>query len=79
MASCGADKDAGRVVMISLEDGSLVWSSDRVTHPYGLVHHPAGYILVSSGGRRDHVVISVLEEVNGMLHDMINHKTLYME
>ena len=59
-----SDWGAEKVVRISMTDGSLIWSSA----PHGLVHHPAGYILVSRG-YRDHVVISVLDEVNGMLHE----------
>ena len=62
-----SDKIAGKVVRISLKDGSLIWSSDRVTKPCGVVHHPAGYILVSRG-YRDHVVISVLDGVDGIVY-----------
>ena len=73
MSSCGDDSvvisdcDAGEVVRISLKDGSLIWCSDAFTKPYGVVHHPTGYILVSSGSR-DHVVISVLDEADGMVY-----------
>ena len=73
MSSCGNDSvvisdcDAGEVVRISLKDGSLIWCSDAFTKPYGVVHHPTGYILVSSGSR-DHVVISVLDEADGMVY-----------
>ena len=61
-----SDRDAGKVVRISLEDESLVWSSDSITEPYGVAYHPAGYILVSSG-HRDHVVISVLDAADGIV------------
>ena len=61
-----SDWSAGKVVRISLEDGSLIWTSDSITEPYGVVRHPAGYILVSSD-RRDHVLISVLDEVDGIV------------
>ena len=73
MSSCGDDSvvmseyAAGKVVRISLKDGSLIWSSDSVTNPYGLVHHPAGYILVSSDCR-DQVVIGVLDATDGIVY-----------
>ena len=73
MSSCGddsvviSDKIAGKVVRISLEKGSLIWSSDSITYPRGIVHHPAGYILVSKGCS-DHVVISVLDEADGIVY-----------
>ena len=75
MSSCGDDsvvisaENAGKVVRISLKDGSVIWRSDSITEPYGVVHHPAGYILVSSG-YNDQVVIDVLDEINGMLYDL---------
>ena len=75
MSSCGDDsvvishENAGKVVRISLKDGSVIWRSDSITEPYGVVHHPAGYILVSSG-YNDQVVIGVLVEINGMLDDL---------
>ena len=84
MSSCGdnsvviSDKSAGKVVKISLEDGSLIWISDRVTHPYGLVHHPAGYILVSSG-HRDQVIISVLDAANGIVSYLWHSILPFME
>ena len=54
---------------ISLKDGSVIWRSDSITEPYGVEHHPAGYILVSSG-YNDQVVIGVLDEISGMLHEL---------
>ena len=71
MSSCGddsvviSDYDENLVAMISLKDGSLIWSSDSVTAPRGIVHHPAGCILVSSG-KRESVVISVLDDIDGI-------------
>ena len=70
MSSCGddsvviSDRSAGKVVRMSLKDGSLLWSSDRVTNPGGIVHHPAGYVLVVSN-RVDNTTISVLNENDG--------------
>ena len=70
MSSCGddsvviSDRAAGKVVRMSLKDGSLLWSSDRVTNPGGIVHHPAGYVLVVSHEVK-HTTISVLNENNG--------------
>ena len=68
MSSCGDDSvvisdyyKAGKVVRMSLKDGSLLWSSDRVTNPGGIVHHPAGYVLVGS----NYTTISVLDENDG--------------
>ena len=61
-----SDYAAGKLVRISLDDGRLIWSSYSVTEPYGVVHHPAGYILVSSD-RRDHIVISGLDEADGIV------------
>ena len=72
MSSCGddsvviSDRAAGKVVRMSLKDGSLLWSSDRVTNPGGIVHHPAGYVLVVSR-RVYNTTISVLNENNGRL------------
>ena len=59
-----SDYKAGKVVRMSLKDGSLLWSSDRVTNPGGIVHHPAGYVLVVSN-QVDQTTISVLDEKNG--------------
>ena len=76
MSSCGDDnvviseENAGKVVRICLKDGSVIWRSDSITEPYGVVHYPAGYILVSSGYNDDQVVIGVLDEINGMLHEL---------
>ena len=70
MSSCGddsvviSDYKAGIEVRMSLRDGSLLWSSDRVTNPSGIVHHPAGYVLVVSTWT-DQTEISVLDETNG--------------
>ena len=70
MSSCGGDSivisdyKAGKVVRMSLKDGSLLWSSDRVTNPGGIVHHPAGYVLVVSN-RVDTTTISVLDKSDG--------------
>ena len=70
MSSCGddsvviSDHKAGIVVRISLKDGSLLWSSYRVSNPVGIVHHPAGYVLVASGWT-EKTKISVLDEKNG--------------
>ena len=67
MSSCGddsvviSDRLAGKVVRMSLKDGSLLWSSNRVTQPGGIVHHPAGYVLVGS----NYTTISVLDENDG--------------
>ena len=75
MSSCGddsvviSDYKAGKVVRMSLKDGSLLWSSDRVTNPGGIVHHPAGYVLnVSSFVTNS--TISVLDESDGKLIDL---------
>ena len=70
MSSCGddsvviSDRAAGKVVRMSLKDGSLLWSSDRVTNPGGIVHHPAGYILVVNNGF-NYTTVSVLDEDDG--------------
>ena len=70
MSSCGDDSvvisDLGsrKVVRMSLKDGSLFWSSDRVTNPGGIAHHPAGYVLVVSSWT-DQTEISVLDEKSG--------------
>ena len=70
MSSCGddcaviSDYGAGKVVRMSLKDGSLLWSSDRVTEPGGIVHHPAGYVLVVSN-QVNNTTISVLDESDG--------------
>ena len=70
MRSCGdesviiSDRAAGKVVRMSLKDGSLLWSSDKVTTPSGIVHHPAGYVLVASSSTNK-TEISVLDEENG--------------
>ena len=70
MSSCGEDSvvisdyKAGKVVRMSLKDGSLLWSSHRVTNPGGIVHHPAGYVLVVSN-QVDNTTISVLDENDG--------------
>ena len=82
MSSCGDDSvvisdcSAGKVVRMSLKDGSLLWSSDRVTNPGGIVHHPAGYVLVESS-QVDNTTISVLDEKDGKLIDRLNvNKTM---
>ena len=70
MSSCGddsvviSDRLAKKVVRMSLKDGSLIWSSDRVTNPGGIVHHPAGYVLVVSH-QVEQITISVLDEKDG--------------
>ena len=70
MSSCGDDSviisdcSAGKVVRMSLKDRSLLWSSDRVANPGGIVHHPAGYVLVVSH-QTEQTTISVLDENNG--------------
>ena len=70
MSSCGedsvviSDRLAGKVVRMSLKDGSLLWSSDGVTYPGGIVHHPAGYVLVVSN-YVDNTTIYVLDEKDG--------------
>ena len=70
MSRCGEDSvvisdwGSGKVVRMSLKDGSLLWSSDRVTNPGGIVHHPAGYVLVVSN-YVDNTTISVLDENDG--------------
>ena len=70
MSRCGDDSvvisnsSSGKVVRMSLKDGSLLWSSDRVTNPGGIVHHPAGYVLVVSN-EVDNTTISVLDEKDG--------------
>ena len=70
MSSCGddsvviSDHIAGNVVRMSLKDGSLLWSSDRVTNPGGIVHHPAGYVLVVNN-YVDNTTIYVLNEKDG--------------
>mgnify|MGYP001803133737 CR=1 FL=1 len=52
MGSCGehsvviSDHGAGKVARMSLKNGSLLWSSDRVTNPGGIVQHPAGIFLL---------------------------------
>ena len=77
MSSCGddsvviSDYKAGKVVRMSLKDGSLLWSSDRVTNPGGIVHHPAGYVLVVSN-QVDNTAISILDEKDGKLIDLLN-------
>ena len=82
MSSCGddsviiSDNKAGKVVRMSLKDGSLLWSSDRVTNPSGIVHHPAGYVLVVSN-EVTNTTISVLDEKDGKLIDRLNvNKTM---
>ena len=73
MSSCGddsvviSDKIAGKVVRISLKDGSLILSCDNVTDPRGIVHHPAGYILVSCD-YSDRVFNSVLDATDGIVY-----------
>ena len=71
MSSCGDDSvvisdwgTANMVVRMSLKDGSLLWSSDRFTDPGGIVHHPAGYVLVASSST-EKTEISILDEENG--------------
>ena len=70
MSSCGddsvaiSDHKAGMVVRMSVKDGSLLWSFDRVTNTSGIAHHPAGYVLVASGWT-EMTKISVLDEKNG--------------
>ena len=71
MSSCGDDSvvisdwgTASIVVRMSLKDGSLLWSSDGVTNPGGIVHHPAGYVLVVSSST-EKTEISILDEENG--------------
>ena len=70
MSRCGEDSvvisdwGSGKVVRMSLKDGSLLWSSDRVTNPGGIVHHPAGYVLVVSN-YVDNTTIYVLNEKDG--------------
>ena len=70
MSSCGGDSivisdyKAGKVVRMSLKDGSLLWSSDRVTNPGGIVHHPAGYVLVVSN-EVEQTTIYVLDDEDG--------------
>ena len=70
MSSCGddsvvvSDYGAGKLVRMSLKDGSLLWSSDRVTYPGGIVHHPAGYVLVVSN-EVDNTTIYILDEKDG--------------
>ena len=59
-----SDYMVGKVVRMSLKDGSLLWRSDRVTKPGGIVHHPAGYVLVVSN-QVDQATISVLDEKDG--------------
>ena len=80
MSSCGDDSvvisdyyKAGKVVRMSLKDGSLLWSSDRVTNPGGIVHHPAGYVLVVSHEVK-HTTISVLNENDGKLIDLFEQE-----
>ena len=54
---------------MSLKDGSLLWSSDRVTKPGRVVHHPAGYVLVVSSDVTN-TTLSVLDEKDGKLIDL---------
>ena len=81
MSSCGdfsvvmSDYGARKVVRMSMKDGSLLWNSDRVTEPGGIVHHPAGYVLVVSSHTKQ-TTISVLDEKDGNVDDFkfIAHK-----
>ena len=70
MCSCGndsviiSDMNAGKIVRVSLKDGSLLWSSDRATSPGGIVHHPAGYVLAATTWT-DPGKIFVLDQMDG--------------
>ena len=47
-----------------MKDGSVLWNSDSVTYPSGIVHHPAGYVLVVSSHTKQ-PTISVLDDKDG--------------
>lgn len=79
MSNCRADsvvisdKEAGRVMRISLKNGDIVWSSDNITNSRGVVYHPDGYILVASGHGYD-VKITVLDDKDGTVQLMLTKR-----
>ena len=70
MSSCGAgcvvisDCKAGKVVKMSLKDGAVLWSVKGVASAGGMVHHPAGLVLVARS-LTDCTTIVVLDAKDG--------------